>query len=489
MTTSKIRLWTAASLTLIPTLILVLARFAWGDRLPETVASHWSGSTPDGFSTTTTFFAIALVISLVAVVCACVVAARSSDNAPLFLAVTSISSATLATIWILSVALTIDAGSPEAARIGWWILAPIAAVLVGVLAYALPDQQRSGPESPLPTPTLDTPLTASERAVWVGQVRSVWPWIATAGLVVLVIATAAYSDWWVAVILGVSTLAVTAFASVTVRVDRHGVGISSWGVRWKKIPISKVKSASVDAIRPAEWGGWGYRMTPRGTAVTLRSGEAIVVTLESGRLFAVTVDHPGRRCEADQFVGSGWLIHEQHGSGIAGEVETGNAEYPTHCAVAVARHQRVHSAQRLVEAVAGHDPPAQQKHCGHGHDQAVSGKYRRRRDCGQPSSGDHRDRRQVGQHRHQFGGSGSNRQKYNTSRGTGRAEHPLSPNMGSIGLTGCASLLEIESKAPRETTRYRESTAQRGRRGVSSSGATTGVPARAVVQTTTPTTK
>ncbi len=30
MTTSKIRLWTAASLTLIPTLILVLARFAWG---------------------------------------------------------------------------------------------------------------------------------------------------------------------------------------------------------------------------------------------------------------------------------------------------------------------------------------------------------------------------------------------------------------------------------------------------------------------------
>lgn len=180
MTTSKIRLWTAASLTLLPTLILVIARFAWGDRLPETVASHWSGSTPDGFSTTTTFFAIALVISLVAVVCACVVAARSSDNAPLFLAVSSISSATLATIWILSVALTIDAGSPEAARIGWWILAPIAAVLVGVLAYALPDQQRSGPESPLPTPTLDTPLTASERAVWVGQVRSVWPWIVTA---------------------------------------------------------------------------------------------------------------------------------------------------------------------------------------------------------------------------------------------------------------------------------------------------------------------
>ncbi len=214
---------------------------------------------PDGFSTTTTFFFIALAISLVAVVCACVVAARSSDNAPLFLAVTSISSATLATIWILSVALTIDAGSPEDARIGWWILAPIAAVLVGVLAYALPDQQRSGPESPLPTPpTLDTPLTASERAVWVGQVRSIWPWIVTAGLVVLVIATAAYSDWWVAVILGVSTFAVTAFASVTVRVDRHSVGISSWGVRWKKIPpISKVKSASVDAIRPAEWGRMG----------------------------------------------------------------------------------------------------------------------------------------------------------------------------------------------------------------------------------------
>ncbi|MGC0363897.1 hypothetical protein ABH922_001881 [Rhodococcus sp. 27YEA15] len=292
MTTSKVRLWTSASLTLVPTVALIIARLAWGDNLPETVASHWSGSTPDGFSTTSTFFAWSLTLSVIAVAIAITVAIRQSDNAPLFLALTSITSATFATIWILSVALTLDAGSAQDARLGWWIIAPIAAMAVGIAAYLLIDRQRAEGDSPLPTPTLDTPLAATERAVWIGQARSVWPWLIAVAMTGLAVATAVYSQWWVAAIMGLTTIVTTAFASVTVRVNRQGVTISSWGVRWKKIPVARIRSASMDDIRPSDWGGWGYRLSSKGTAVVLRSGAAIVLILENGRQFAVTVDNP-----------------------------------------------------------------------------------------------------------------------------------------------------------------------------------------------------
>ncbi|OYD69831.1 hypothetical protein [Rhodococcus sp. OK302] len=292
MNISRVRLWTAASLTFVPTAALIIARLLWGDELPPTVASHWSGSTPDGFSTTTTFFAWTLAVSLLAAVVAAVTAVRGGENSPLALSVTATTSATFATIWILSVALTLDAGSPEEARIGWWIIAPIAAALTGIAAWALTSRAGSSAVSALPTPTLDPPLSATERAMWIGRAHSIWPWILAVGMTALTVGTAAYSDWWVALILLASTVLITAFASVTVRVDNTGMSISSWGVRWKRIALAQIKSASVDTIRPLEWGGWGYRITPRGTAVTLRSGEAIVLNLGTGKVFAVTIDHP-----------------------------------------------------------------------------------------------------------------------------------------------------------------------------------------------------
>lgn len=292
MNISRVRLWSAASLTFIPTAALILARLLWGDELPHTVASHWSGSTPDGFSTTTTFFAWMLALSLIASVVAAVSAVRGGENSPLILSVTATTSATFATIWILSVALTLDAGSPEEARIGWWIIAPIAAALTGIAGWALTSRAGSSAVSALPTPTLDTPLSATERAMWIGHAHSIWPWILAVGMTALTVGTATYSDWWVALILLTSTVLITAFASVTVRVDNTGLSISSWGVRWKRIALAQIKSASVDTIRPLEWGGWGYRITPRGTAVTLRSGEAIVLNLGTGKVFAVTIDHP-----------------------------------------------------------------------------------------------------------------------------------------------------------------------------------------------------
>lgn len=290
--TGKVRLWTAASLTFIPTATLIVARLNWADELPHTVASHWSGSMPDGFSTTTTFFAIALAFSLAAAAVAVFAVLRPSANSPLLLSVAASTSATVATIWIISVVVTLDAGSPEEARIGWWITAPIAAALTGIAAWSLTLRAEQKAGTALPTPTLETPLSATERAVWIGRARSIWPWILGAVLIAFTVGTGAYSDWWVALILLGSTILVIALASVTVRVDNTGLSVSSWGVGWKRIALAQITSASVESIRPLEWGGWGYRITPRGTAVTLRSGTAIVLNLDTGKVFAVTIDHP-----------------------------------------------------------------------------------------------------------------------------------------------------------------------------------------------------
>lgn len=289
--TRPARLCAAASLTIVPAAALIIMRLLWGSDLPPTVASHWSGSTPDGFSTTTTFFAVTAVLSLLASAIALGAAVADRESAPLVLLLTATTSATCASTWILSVALTRSAGAPEDARIGWWVVAPIAASMLGIAAYALGVRTRISTPA-LPTPTLNTPLVSTERAVWIGRAHSRWPWIGAAVLLAVTVAGAVYSDWWIAVILLASALLTAAFASITVRVDRSGLSITSWGLRWKKIALSRVRSASVDTIRPMEWGGWGYRITPRGTAVTLRAGDAVVLTLDSGKLFAVTVDHP-----------------------------------------------------------------------------------------------------------------------------------------------------------------------------------------------------
>lgn len=54
------------------------------------------------------------------------------------------------------------------------------------------------------------------------------------------------------------------------------------------MPLDEVASASareIDAL--AEFGGWGYRA--HRTGMVMRSGEGLVVRLDGGREFAVTV--------------------------------------------------------------------------------------------------------------------------------------------------------------------------------------------------------
>lgn len=78
--------------------------------------------------------------------------------------------------------------------------------------------------------------------------------------------------------------------SVTTTSVRIHFGLNRWPT--KVVPLARVVSASAIHLEPLRWGGWGYRWVPwrKATAIVVRRGPALVLTLTSGRRLLVTVD-------------------------------------------------------------------------------------------------------------------------------------------------------------------------------------------------------
>ncbi|GAA4930164.1 hypothetical protein ACFPM3_24300 [Streptomyces coeruleoprunus] len=85
-----------------------------------------------------------------------------------------------------------------------------------------------------------------------------------------------------------------AFVHVELTVDQYALEVrcGHMGVPRRRIPLDHVVGAEfVPRVTPRHWGGWGYRWRPeKGTAVVVRRGEGLILTLGDGRSFTVTVD-------------------------------------------------------------------------------------------------------------------------------------------------------------------------------------------------------
>lgn len=282
------RLLAAAAMSATPLAALVIARLSWGADLPPTVASHWSGTAPDGFSDTSTYFYVVLAIAVASALLGAAAAIRTALAAALPIATTL--SATFAAAWILSVGLTEQAGDPQQASLGWWILVPFAAMAWGLAVYAvLPPAASSAPAGA--GTTLSRPLAATERAVWIGSTRSAWSLALAVLILAGAIVTALFGALLAAAVIALSALLISAISAVTLQIDRSGITLRSWGIGWKRIKLDRIESASAQTLKPSQWGGWGYRISTRGTAVILRGGEGLVAHLSTGRGFAISVDH------------------------------------------------------------------------------------------------------------------------------------------------------------------------------------------------------
>lgn len=86
-----------------------------------------------------------------------------------------------------------------------------------------------------------------------------------------------------------------AFVHVDLRLDRESLEVRCGhiGLPRRRIPLSQVIGADFTAhVTPRHWGGWGYRWRPeKGTAVVVRRGEGIVLSLWDGHTFTITVDN------------------------------------------------------------------------------------------------------------------------------------------------------------------------------------------------------
>ncbi|MFF0447574.1 hypothetical protein ACFYT4_14405 [Streptomyces sp. NPDC004609] len=146
-------------------------------------------------------------------------------------------------------------------------------------------------------------------AIWTGRATNRVQWllaVAGAACIALGIELAVVSNWT----SGVAPLVMSvvgcvaagllmlygtlAFVHVAVKVDSDAVEVrcGHMGLPRRRIPLSHVVGAEFEPkVTPRHWGGWGYRWRPeRGTAVVVRRGEGVVVTLGDGRTFTVTVD-------------------------------------------------------------------------------------------------------------------------------------------------------------------------------------------------------
>lgn len=176
----------------------------------------------------------------------------------------------------------------DVGRLPWWhpIMALVFMVGVGALGYRLGkrwyprDKETSGEVQV-------TELGPEERAVWFGTVLVKWPVTVLGGAAIGFVFIPSWG-WLIAAMTLVPALLLT---RVGVKVDEKGLSVRLGGiVPVKNHALGEIRSVRAIDLESGEWGGWGWRLVPNGSAIVLRRGDAIEMTLIGGRRFAVTVD-------------------------------------------------------------------------------------------------------------------------------------------------------------------------------------------------------
>ncbi|MFD3524495.1 hypothetical protein [Streptomyces sp. NPDC058653] len=154
------------------------------------------------------------------------------------------------------------------------------------------------------------PGTVPLPEVWTGRAHNRIQWLfAVVGVACLAlgIELAVQSSWETGIIaLAASVVGCVAagllilfgtlaFVHVAVKVDHEHLEVRCGhaGLPRRRIPLAHVTGADFEpSVTPRQWGGWGYRWRPeQGTAVVVRRGEGLVLSLGDGRTFTVTVDN------------------------------------------------------------------------------------------------------------------------------------------------------------------------------------------------------
>ncbi|MFC8721542.1 DUF1648 domain-containing protein [Kitasatospora sp. NPDC057198] len=296
-------LWVVGTAVLTAALPLTVA-----DRLPDRLATHWGGSTANG---SMPLWAACLVPALIWAVlgAAGLAALRRGDPLLRLWTLAGLLSGGVLFLGLQTAAVraNLDRADWHGAELplGWFLGGLAAALLTGLAVRLLGGRGLSAAAPPAPAgPVLE--LAEGERLVWFSRAANPALRVLAAvggpvaALALLGSATGLFGAEWgwplfaVSAVLG---LAAAACSSVRVRVSEAGleVALGVFGLPTRRWALSELESARVEHRLPSQVGGWGYRLSGRGTTVMLRSGECLVVRIRAtGHDFAVSVDDAER---------------------------------------------------------------------------------------------------------------------------------------------------------------------------------------------------
>jgi len=289
----------ALALPLLGAALVLTATALWSDRLPDPLATHWSGSDgPDGFSGLwTNAWTLAAVLIVVGGGCAAPAAfARVQLMVRRILLVTAMIVIGLITAVALSMLVTqLDLADPSRARLSWWPMGAGVAVgtAVGLLgAWLLRDRRVPVPASAPPDPALPRRADRTALTLTAGVPGRVLI-IVGAVLAVLAVGTCvlAGSAWPLTIYAPVLwLLLVTARYRITL--GPEAITVVSAGLTMMTYRIDEVVGAHVTTVNPlADFGGWGLRAAGRGRyAVATASGPAVRIETACGDVLTVTTD-------------------------------------------------------------------------------------------------------------------------------------------------------------------------------------------------------
>ena len=291
---SVIRRSVAVALATLPVIAISWSVVAWWPTLPAELPTQWSGDQVVSWVPTFLFAAIAALIAGGAAAFAwhAGLSPGSYDSPRRVFLISGSVAAMSAAAWLISATV---AQSPHH-EIGTAGLLAIAALLYGLPPFALVPRKLSATGADEPV-VLD--VAPSETLAWSRtQTVPYFAWAAVVcglasvafGYVPMFLTGTDASNLSTAIVASILAVAFYSGARIRVTVDLRGVRARSTtlGVRIISVRLEDTSSARMVVLEPLRWGGWGYRVGPKGRALVLRGGPAIVVTLDSGAKVAIT---------------------------------------------------------------------------------------------------------------------------------------------------------------------------------------------------------
>ncbi len=280
-------------IALLAPILTLVVRLVWASETPDPLPTHWNASGQvNGTTAATPFFWWMLTISAVLALAAiAVVYLRRSRDAGRLLAAILVGGAwQVAAIYVLSVGLSHGADNAQTVTLPWLAVVLLVAfpLAIGVLVWFLLPLSAPAVQQ-LPHSSLQ--LSSNERVTWISHAHSTGIWIAATVLAVGGLVGLFFVVVPAVIAFGVAILLAGA-SEVAVRVDREGLH-TLWGpLGWPRqvVHLDEIVRARAEIINPMRWGGWGYRVTSRGTAANIRTGPGIVVERTTGSSYVVTVD-------------------------------------------------------------------------------------------------------------------------------------------------------------------------------------------------------